>query len=183
MPAQAVIFANVLSGRSRPSRARPRLGPDRRIPGSGRTAAAGGVRTTPGGPGRVSAALASHRRPTSPLSRVPKPSRCEPNFKGERERGLPDARAGPERRGVQAGVQPSRHESPHGTETGGRPGTGRPIVRASETDAPGRVPGGAARRRWGHWRMPRRATGSQCIRRANDARHTPSGPCPPLSGR
>jgi hypothetical protein len=62
--------------RRRPSGARPGSGPGRRTPGSGRTAAAGGVRTTPGGPGRVSAALTSHPRPTSLLLRVP-------NFPGE----------------------------------------------------------------------------------------------------
>ena len=55
----------LMRARCGPWGARPRPASCRRIPGSGRTAAAGVVRTTPGGPCRVSALLASHPRLTS----------------------------------------------------------------------------------------------------------------------
>lgn len=74
-PARAVIVAIALTrprrARRRPSGMRRRPGVSPRNPGSGQTAAAVGVRTTPGEPCRASVSLASHPRPTSLLLRIP----------------------------------------------------------------------------------------------------------------
>jgi hypothetical protein len=61
-PVVDIALTRPRDARRRPSGTRPSPGACRRIPGSGRTAAAGGGHTTPGGPGRASAALAFHQR-------------------------------------------------------------------------------------------------------------------------
>ena len=59
--------------RRRPQRARPGPVPSRQIPGSGRTAAAGGVHTRPGGFGLGFASLASRPQHTSLVRSDPRP--------------------------------------------------------------------------------------------------------------
>ncbi len=163
--ARALIVDIVLTrprhARRRSPGTRPGLGACRRILGNGRSAAAGGVRTTPGGPGHASAALAFHQRRIHWCSFLISTSKrvesAAPRArKALRRRGWPDPARGPAPGDLACGPEGRPHVAIRLTSQGrgDSPGPGFPsaaiVSIGSEADGrsgrPGRCAAGCCER-------------------------------------